>query len=45
MGYGRPGSGLVLDLVYNPGGASLAPPQDKLQPAYKQELREVSACG
>jgi len=23
MGYGRPGSGLVLDLVYNPVGASL----------------------
>ncbi len=30
-GYGRPGSGLVLDLVYNPNGAFLAPPQAALQ--------------
>jgi len=35
-GYGQPGSGLHLDLVYNPGGAFLAPPQSKLEPAYKQ---------
>lgn len=42
-GYGQPGSGLALDLVYNPGGAFLAPPQAKLQPAYQQELREVRA--
>jgi hypothetical protein len=41
VGYGQPGSGLVLDLVYNPGGAFLAPAQAKLQPAYKQELAEV----
>eukprot|EP00775_Hariotina_reticulata_P010741 gene10742-10897_t len=41
VGYGQPGTGLVLDLVYNPGGAFLAPPQDKLQPAYKQELAEA----
>jgi hypothetical protein len=41
VGYGQPGSGLVLDLVYNPGGAFLAPPQSQLQPAYKQELKEV----
>jgi hypothetical protein len=36
VGYGRPGSGLVLDLVYNPGGVFLAPPQAKLEPSYKQ---------
>lgn len=30
-GYGRPGSGLTLDLVYNPNGAFLAPPQHQLQ--------------
>ncbi len=30
-GYGRPGSGLILDLVYNPNGAFLAPPQQQLQ--------------
>ena len=35
-GYGRPGTGLVLDLVYNPGGVFLAPPQATLEPAYKQ---------
>jgi hypothetical protein len=27
QGYGRPGTGLVLDLVYNPGGPFLAPEQ------------------
>ncbi len=27
VGYGRPGTGLTLDLVYNPGGAFLAPDQ------------------
>ncbi len=30
-GYGIPGSGLTLDLVYNPNGAFLAPPQQQLQ--------------
>ena len=29
VGYGKPGTGLVLDLVYNPLGASLPPMQDK----------------
>jgi len=43
VGYGQPGSGLKLDLVYNPGGPFLAPPQASLEPAYKQELKEV--CG
>jgi hypothetical protein len=40
-GYGVEGSGLSLDLVYNPGGAFLAPAREKLEPAYKQELMEV----
>lgn len=40
VGYGQPGSGLTLDLVYNPGGVFLAPPQSKLEPAYKQELAD-----
>ncbi|KAL4429197.1 hypothetical protein ABPG77_010176 [Micractinium sp. CCAP 211/92] len=40
VGYGQPGSGLQLDLVYNPGGVFLAPPQSKLEPAYKQELAD-----
>lgn len=43
VGYGQPGSGLILDLVYNPGGAFLAPAQSKLQPVYKQELEQVSS--
>ncbi|GLC47384.1 hypothetical protein PLESTB_001360400 [Pleodorina starrii] len=37
-GYGVEGSGLLLDLVYNPGGAFLAPDQAKLEAAYKSEL-------
>jgi radical SAM/Cys-rich protein len=40
-GYGREGSGLILDLVYNPNGTFLAPPQDQLQGLYKQELKEA----
>ncbi len=38
LGYGRPGSGLLLDLVYNPVGAFLPPPQAKLEARYKEEL-------
>ena len=34
QGYGREGSGLVLDLVYNPTGFGLAPPASKLSDAY-----------
>ena len=40
LGYGRPGSGLVLNLVYNPQGASLPPPQGPLQDDYKRELAQ-----
>ncbi|KAK9811493.1 hypothetical protein WJX72_004775 [[Myrmecia] bisecta] len=40
-GYGKQGSGLVLDLVYNPNGIFLAPPQASLEAAYKQELWET----
>ena len=40
LGYGRPGSGLVLNLVYNPQGAVLPPGQQQLEAAYKQELME-----
>ena len=38
LGYGLPGSGLVLNLVYNPQGASLPPEQQALQADYKREL-------
>lgn len=40
LGYGRKGSGLTLNLVYNPQGASLPPDQAKLQATYKRELYE-----
>ena len=38
LGYGQEGSGLVLNLVYNPQGASLPPPQGALEADYKREL-------
>ena len=31
VGYGKPDTGLQLDLVYNPNGIFLAPPQAKLE--------------
>jgi radical SAM/Cys-rich protein len=39
LGYGQPQSGLVLDLVYNPVGAFLPPPQAALEERYRHELR------
>jgi radical SAM/Cys-rich protein len=41
LGYGRPGSGLGLDLVYNPPGPSLPPPQAELEDRYRKELDEL----
>jgi radical SAM/Cys-rich protein len=38
LGYGQPGSGLTLDLVYNPTGAFLAPRQESIEPEYRREL-------
>ena len=38
LGYGQPGSGLALNLVYNPQGPSLPPEQQALQADYKREL-------
>ncbi len=38
LGYGQQGSGLVLNLVYNPLGPSLPPPQQALEQDYKQHL-------
>jgi radical SAM/Cys-rich protein len=40
LGYGQDGSGLALDLVYNPQGPSLPPPQVKLEADYKRILGE-----
>ncbi|MGZ8559921.1 MAG: arsenosugar biosynthesis radical SAM (seleno)protein ArsS [Chitinophagaceae bacterium] len=39
-GYGMEGSGLLLNLVYNPAGAFLPSAQDALQKEYKQQLKE-----
>jgi radical SAM/Cys-rich protein len=39
LGYGRDGTGLILTLVFNPGGASLPPKQEDLESAYRRELR------
>jgi radical SAM/Cys-rich protein len=40
LGYAREGSGLCLDLVYNPQGAKLPPPQAALEADYKRVLGE-----
>jgi len=40
VGYGRDGSGLVLNLVYNPQGPSLPPPQAALEADYRRVLGE-----
>ena len=38
IGYAQKNKGLILDLVYNPNGPSLPPPQKKLEETYKYEL-------
>ena len=38
LGYGKEGSGLVLNLVFNPQGASLPPAQAGLENDYRQRL-------
>jgi len=38
LGYGRPDAGLALNLVYNPLGPSLPPPQQALEADYKRLL-------
>ncbi|MDH5324979.1 MAG: arsenosugar biosynthesis radical SAM protein ArsS [Gammaproteobacteria bacterium] len=40
LGYGKPNSGLILNLVYNPTGPFLPPPQHVLEADYKQKLHE-----
>ncbi|MDQ7005647.1 MAG: arsenosugar biosynthesis radical SAM protein ArsS [Acidobacteriota bacterium] len=39
-GYGLPESGLTLNLVYNPAGAYLPPPQHILEADFRRALRE-----
>ena len=41
LGYGREGSGLVLNLVYNPQGPTLPPAQERLEADYKRILGEA----
>lgn len=38
LGYGQEHSGLKLNLVFNPQGAKLPPPQQSLERSYKQHL-------
>ena len=40
LGYAKPGTGLTLNLVYNPQGASLPPAQQALERDYKQHLAQ-----
>ena len=40
LGYGQPGSARQLDLVYNPQGPVLPPPQQALEQDYKRHLLE-----
>ena len=40
LGYGHAGSGLILNLVYNPTGPYLSPPQAVLEADYRRELGE-----
>jgi len=40
LGYGQPEAGLVLNLVYNPVGPHLPPPQEKLEGDYRVRLWE-----
>lgn len=41
LGYGKPGTGRALNLVYNPQGPSLPPPQAALEADYKRVLGET----
>lgn len=40
LGYGTADSGLILNLMYNPTGASLPPPQQILEQDYKRQLKQ-----
>ncbi len=40
-GYGKAGSSLELDLIFNPIGAYLTPDADKLEQAFKEKLLEM----
>ncbi len=40
VGYGKEGTGLILDLVYNPAGAFLPPEQSALEVDFKKKLKD-----
>ena len=40
VGYGKPGTGLQLDLVYNPSGAFLPDDQQSLERQFKEKLHQ-----
>jgi radical SAM/Cys-rich protein len=40
LGYGKPGSGLILNLIYNPGGPFLPGDQQSLENDYRSQLGE-----
>lgn len=40
LGYAQPGTGLTLNLVYNPNGDFLPPPQEKLEADYRRLLAD-----
>jgi radical SAM/Cys-rich protein len=41
LGYGREGSGLLLNLVYNPVGAFLPPAQEAVEAQFRRELQRA----
>lgn len=41
LGYGQDGSGLVIDLMFNPGKEGVAPDQRMLENAYRENLKEM----
>lgn len=41
LGYGRDGSGLILNLVYNPQGPVLPPSQQNLEVLYREHLSKI----
>ena len=41
LGYGREGSGLLLNLVYNPVGAFLPPQQEAVEAQFRRELQRT----
>lgn len=40
LGYGKPDTGLILNLMYNPQGPSLPPSQVELEQAYREHLQQ-----